>query len=41
MISAQRLDNPPNPEPLRAQLRELFAFHGLREQRLAKLLGEI
>jgi SAM-dependent methyltransferase len=41
MISAQRLDHPPDPEPLRAQLRELFAFHGLREQRLARLLGEI
>ncbi len=41
MISAQRLETPPDPEPLRTQLRELFAFHGLREQRLARLLGEI
>lgn len=41
MISAQRLANPPDPAPLRAQLRELLAFHGIREQRLAKLLGEI
>lgn len=41
MISAQRLEQPPDPAPLRAQLRELLAFHGLREQRLAKSLGEI
>jgi hypothetical protein len=41
MISAQRLDQPPKPEPLRSQLRELLAFHGVREQRLARLLGEI
>lgn len=41
MISAQRMEQPPKPEPLRAQLRELLAFHGVREQRLARLLGEI
>ncbi len=41
MISAQRMDQPPKPEPLRAQLRELLAFHRLQEQRLAWLLGEI
>lgn len=41
MISAQRVDKPADPAPLRAQLRELLAFHGLREQRLAHLLGEI
>jgi len=40
MISAQRLDRPPDPAPLRSQLQELFAFHELREQRLAKLLRE-
>ncbi|MEQ1859110.1 MAG: SAM-dependent methyltransferase [Chthoniobacteraceae bacterium] len=41
MIAAQRLANPPDPKPLRAQLRELLAFHGLRTQRLAELLGEV
>lgn len=40
MISAQRLDRPSDPVSLRAQLQELFAFHELREQRLAKLLRE-
>lgn len=41
MISAQRLAQPPDAEPLRAQLRDLLAFHGIRGQRLAGLLGEI
>jgi SAM-dependent methyltransferase len=41
MIAAHRLAQPRDPAPLRAQLRELFAFHGLREQRLAKLLDEL
>ena len=40
MIAAQRRARPLDPEPLRARLRELLAFYGLREQRLAKLLGE-
>jgi SAM-dependent methyltransferase len=41
MIAARRLAKTRDPAPLRAQLRELLSFHGLREQRLAKLLGEL
>ncbi len=40
MIAAHRRSVPLDPEPLRRRLRELFAFYGLREQRLARLLGE-
>lgn len=40
LISAQRRAQPPDPAPLRARLRALLAFHGIREQRLAKKLGE-
>ena len=41
MISAQRRTQPRDAEPLRAKFRELIAFHGLAEQRLARLLGEL
>jgi len=41
MIAARRLEHPREPESLRAQLRDLLAFHAVREQRLARLLGEI
>ena len=41
MIAAQRRAQPRNPAPLRAKLRELMAFFGLHEQRLARLLGEL
>ncbi len=40
MIAAQRRARPLDPEPLRARLRDLLAFYGIREQRLARLLGE-
>ena len=40
MIAAQRRAQPLDPAPMRARLRELLAFHGIREQRLAKKLGE-
>ena len=41
MISAQRRAHPPDPAPLRERLRELLAFHQIREQRLARKLGEL
>ena len=41
MIAAQRRARPPDPAPLRERLRELLAFHGIREQRLARKLGEL
>jgi hypothetical protein len=41
MLAAKRRPQPVNAEPLRAQFRALMDFYGLREQRLAKLLGEI
>jgi SAM-dependent methyltransferase len=41
MIAAQRRAHPIDPEPLRARLRGLLDFYGLREQRLARLLGEL
>ena len=40
MIAAHRRPQPPDPAPLRARLRELLDFYGIREQRLAQLLGE-
>ena len=41
MISAQRRAQPPDPAPMRARLRDLLAFHHIREQRLARHLGEL
>lgn len=41
MIAAQRRAQPRDAGPLRAQFRELMQFHGIREQRLARLLGEL
>jgi len=41
MIAAEKLPSPRDPAPLRAQLRELLAFYGIRTQRLAHLLGEL
>ena len=41
MISAQRRAQPLDPAPMRARLRELLAFHQIREQRLARKLGEL
>ncbi|MGB8169990.1 MAG: SAM-dependent methyltransferase [Chthoniobacteraceae bacterium] len=40
MLAAHRRAQPIDAEPLRKRLRELCAFYGIREQRLAKLLGE-
>lgn len=40
MLSAQRRVQSVDVEPLRAQYRALMDFYGLREQRLATLLGE-
>ena len=40
MIAAHRRAEPPDPAPMRERLRELLAFHGIREQRLARKLGE-
>ena len=40
MLAAQRRAQPVDAAPLREQLRALMDFYGLREQRLAKLLGE-
>jgi hypothetical protein len=40
MLSAQRRAQPVDAAPLRAQFRAVMEFHGLREQRLARLLGE-
>jgi hypothetical protein len=40
MIAAQRRAQPLDPEPMRVRLRELLAFHGIREQHLARELGE-
>ena len=39
MIAAHRRALPPDPAPLRERLRELLAFYGIREQRLARLLA--
>jgi SAM-dependent methyltransferase len=41
MISAQKRVSAPDPAPLRERLRALLDFYGVREQRLARLLGEI
>jgi len=41
MISAQKRTTGPDPGPPRARLRALLDFYGIREQRLARLLGEI
>ena len=41
MIAAERRAVPLDPEPLRARFRELMKFYGIREQRLARLLGEL
>ena len=41
MIAAQRRAQPPDSAPLRERLRELLAFHGIREQHLARKLGEL
>jgi hypothetical protein len=38
MLAAHRRSKPQDVEPLRAQLRELMALYGIREQRLVKLL---
>jgi len=40
LLTAHSRLTPQDPEPLRARLRELMDFYGLREQRLVKLLGE-
>lgn len=40
MLAAQRRQQPVDVAPLRAQWRALMDFYGLREQRLATLLGE-
>jgi hypothetical protein len=41
MIAAHRLAAPADPGQKREQLRELLRFYGIREQRLAHLLGEL
>jgi SAM-dependent methyltransferase len=41
MLAAHRRPRPLDPVPLRARLHELFDFYGIREQRLALLLGEL
>jgi SAM-dependent methyltransferase len=41
MIAAVRRAQPIDAAPLRAQLREAIEFYGIREQRLARLLGEL
>ncbi len=41
MIAAQKRQSPVDPAPLRERLRDLLAFYGIREQRLARLLGEL
>jgi hypothetical protein len=40
MLAAHRRTQPKDVAPLRVQLKALMEFYGLREQRLAKLLGE-
>jgi SAM-dependent methyltransferase len=39
MLAAQKRTQAPDAAPLRARLRELLDFYGIREQRLATLLG--
>jgi hypothetical protein len=41
MISAEKRASAPDPVPLRERLRALLDFYGIREQRLARLLGEL
>jgi SAM-dependent methyltransferase len=41
MIAAQKRPAAPEPAPLRERLRALLDFYGIREQRLARLLGEL
>ncbi len=41
MIAAQRRAYPLDPAPMRERLRALLDFHQIREQRLAKNLGEL
>jgi SAM-dependent methyltransferase len=41
MIAAHHRAHPLDPGPARARLRELLEFYGIREQRLARLLGEL
>jgi SAM-dependent methyltransferase len=40
MLAAEKRTQPLDSTPLRTQFRALMDFYGLREQRLAKLLGE-
>jgi len=40
MLAAHRRSQPVDTEPLRDRFRELCEFYGIREQRLATLLGE-
>lgn len=40
MLAAHRRPRSPDPAPLRARLRALLDFYGIREQHLARLLGE-
>lgn len=41
MLAAHRRTQPRDAAPLRQRLRELLDFYGIREQRLARLLGEL
>jgi SAM-dependent methyltransferase len=41
MIAAHRLVQPRDPAHFREQFRAILDFHGIREQRLARLLGEL
>lgn len=41
MIAAHRRPQPLDPAPLRERLRALLDFYGIREQRLARKLGEL
>ena len=41
MIAAHRRVEPFDPAPIRVRLRELLAFHSIREQHLAWRLGEL
>jgi SAM-dependent methyltransferase len=40
MLAAHRRPQPLDPAPMRERLRALLDFYGIREQRLARLLGE-
>jgi hypothetical protein len=41
MIAAHRRERPRDPGPLREKLHALLESYGIREQRLARLLGEL